>query len=445
MVINWNEYEYNNMPKFFHSRDLSFIKTISEEVVDSVIEQVVTLFKMSVGETTTNLYGESLGKVYHEPANLLCIVDREPQSAEYEGMGLDVSQIVEFRFNRQRLRPYGVPTYHELPFLRDVSGTKIPADTIQNTLFGYPETGDIVSFDGQFYEINHIRESKLVGGSSSIYDTIRDQFDDARVEIIAPALLVRNSQVQIQGKFPLPVTSIVPTIPTSNNIRHYRTPIGQISGMNSSFSVPTGNYHPHSLMVFQNGQLFIDSNGIIETNPNSGVFQFENPPNIGSSLFLRYDTTGNGTIIEIPTGNLDGINRNFEVNSGRYKSNTLVAFINGQAYGVGAGIIEIDTSTGIFQFQTPPPSNSVIYVKYEILDGTNSKSEIPVGIINGVNSEFSLNYGSYEPNTLISFVNGLANWNTIGILETDPITGVFSFETPPPIGSTIFIDYVEQL
>jgi len=183
------------MAKFFHSRDLSFIKTISEEVVDYVVEQAITLFKMSVGETKTNLYGESLGKVYHAPANLMCIIEREPQNPEYEGMGLDVTQLIEFRFNRERLRT------HELPYLRDISGTKIPVGAIQNTTYGYPEAGDIIAFDGNYYEINHIRENnRLVGGSPRIYDTVTQQFDDARMELIAPALLVRNSQVQIQDR-----------------------------------------------------------------------------------------------------------------------------------------------------------------------------------------------------------------------------------------------------
>ena len=88
------------MPKFFNSRDLDFIKTISEEVVDYVVEQAVTLFKVSVGETKTNLYGESLGKVWRAPATMMAIVDREPINVTYEGFGPDKQGLVEFRFNR---------------------------------------------------------------------------------------------------------------------------------------------------------------------------------------------------------------------------------------------------------------------------------------------------------------------------------------------------------
>jgi hypothetical protein len=188
------------MPKFFHSRDISFIKTIGEEVVDSVVEQWITLFKMSVGETKTNLYGESLGKVYHAPTNLLCIIDREPEEVDYEGFGPDKQEAINFAFKRERLRPYAEGEYHELPFLRDINGTKVPVDAIQNVQYGYPQIGDIIEFDRKYYEISNIKENRLAGGSPKIWDEINGQWDDARMEIVATGFLVRQSQVQIQNR-----------------------------------------------------------------------------------------------------------------------------------------------------------------------------------------------------------------------------------------------------
>lgn len=182
------------MPKFFNARDLDFIKTIAEEVVDYVVEQAVVLFKVSVGETKTNLYGESLGKVWHAPATLMTIVDREPQNVVYEGFGADKSQLVEFRFNRQRLRT------ETLPQLRDVNGTLIPADAIQNSQFGYPEIGDVILFDGSYYEIDNVRQSQLIGGSPEIYNKETNTFEDARNNLIATAIKVRKTQVQIEDR-----------------------------------------------------------------------------------------------------------------------------------------------------------------------------------------------------------------------------------------------------
>jgi hypothetical protein len=182
------------MPKFFNARDLNFLKSISEEVVDYIVEQAVVLFKVSVGETKTNLYGESLGKVWHAPASLMCIVDREPQNVVYEGFGADKQQAVEFRFNRERLRT------ETLPKLRDINGTLIPVDAIQNTEHGYPEIGDVILFDGTYYEIDNARESSLIGGQPEIYNQETNTFENSRMQLIATAFMVRRSQVQIDER-----------------------------------------------------------------------------------------------------------------------------------------------------------------------------------------------------------------------------------------------------
>ncbi len=182
------------MPKFFHNRDIDFIKTISEEVVDYVVEQWITLFKMSVGESKTNLYGESLGKVYHAPATLMCIVDREPQSIIHEGFGPDKEQAVTFAFNRQRLRT------HEIPDVHTINNQLIPAEAIQNSEFGYPQIGDIIIFDNSYYEIGQVTQEKLIGGSPLAFPSGSTESDDNRMGLIATAHKVRKSTIQIEDR-----------------------------------------------------------------------------------------------------------------------------------------------------------------------------------------------------------------------------------------------------
>ena len=184
------------MPKFFNAKDLDFIKTISEEVVDYVVEQAVTLFKVSVGETKTNLYGESLGKVWRAPSTVMAIVDREPANVVYEGFGADKNQAVEFRFNRMRCRE----TSYSVPKIRDVNGTLVPTEAIQNLTVGYPEIGDVILFDGTYYEIDNVREHQLVGGQPEIYDQTDGSFDDSRMVLTAVAFMVRRSSIQIDER-----------------------------------------------------------------------------------------------------------------------------------------------------------------------------------------------------------------------------------------------------
>ena len=184
------------MPKFFNSKDIDFIKSIAEEVVDYVVEQTVVLFKVSVGETKTNLYGESLGKIWHEPANLRCIVDREPSNVSYEGFGADKQQAVEFRFNRQRLRS----SSYIIPKVRDINGTLVDVGAIQNEQYGYPEIGDIIFFDNTYYEIDNVRQSQVIGGSPTIYNQETNEFEDNKMNLIATGFMVRRSQIQIEDR-----------------------------------------------------------------------------------------------------------------------------------------------------------------------------------------------------------------------------------------------------
>ena len=184
------------MPKFFNSKDLDFIKTISEEVVDYIVEQAVTLFKVSVGETKTNLYGESLGKVWRAPSTMMAIVDREPMNVVYEGFGPDKQQAVEFRFNRQRIRE----TSYSVPKVRDINGTLVPTEAIQNLTAGYPQIGDIILFDKIFYEIDNVREPQWIGGSPEIYDKVSETFKNTSNQLIAIAFMVRRSQIQIDER-----------------------------------------------------------------------------------------------------------------------------------------------------------------------------------------------------------------------------------------------------
>jgi hypothetical protein len=184
------------MPKFFNAKDLNFIKTISEEVVDYVVEQAVTLFKVSVGETKTNLYGESLGKVWTKPSTIMAIVDREPMNVVYEGFGADKQQAVEFRFNIQRIRE----TSYSVPKVRDINGTLIPTEAIQNTTVGYPEIGDVILFDGIYYEMDNVRENQLIGGQPQIYDKNTNTFEDSSNTLIGVGFMVRRSQIQIDER-----------------------------------------------------------------------------------------------------------------------------------------------------------------------------------------------------------------------------------------------------
>ncbi|AGO47586.1 structural protein [Cellulophaga phage phi17:2_18] len=107
---------------------------------------------------------------------------------------------------------------------------------------------------------------------------------------------------------------------------------GTIDGTNTSFTVSNGSYNPGTLNVFVEGQLFVASHGIIETNPSTGIFAFENAPETGTSLYITYQV-GN-TVTDIADGSIiesklsSDIVAKLNVEKGRKKHNAISYFNN---------------------------------------------------------------------------------------------------------------------
>jgi hypothetical protein len=126
------------MPKFLVGRDIELFKSIAREVVDDVIQNTIVLFKINMNETKVNIYGEAMNKTWHPGVEVYALIDKEPESARYEGFGLDTDQNVTFKLDRWMLEEKGV----------------------------YPEVGDIINWNGGYFEIDNTNEIQLIGGQS---------------------------------------------------------------------------------------------------------------------------------------------------------------------------------------------------------------------------------------------------------------------------------------
>lgn len=147
------------MPRFNSARDIRFFEQISTELVDDVIETLVTLFKVNVLETAYNLYGESLNKKYYRGMETHCVIEREATEANYEGFGSDANRNSIFRFNRHTL--------------------------IEKNF--YPEIGDYVFLDGSYYEVSNVVEDQWVGGQG-----------DNKFSVICETFLTRNTTISLE-------------------------------------------------------------------------------------------------------------------------------------------------------------------------------------------------------------------------------------------------------
>ena len=130
--------------RFYGNKDLATFEKFNRELLGEpniddcgIIDQFVILYRVSVYDTDTNMYGEaSDGKVYKQGIKLPCIVNAEDIDFEFDEFGPDSKQNVTFAFQRA--------------YLVEI-GTK-------------PDIGDILKWNDGWFEIKDYNENQLVGG-----------------------------------------------------------------------------------------------------------------------------------------------------------------------------------------------------------------------------------------------------------------------------------------
>lgn len=147
------------MPRFVSERDFRLFQHFNTEIVDDIVDVKVVLYKIIPDFANTNIYGESTTKERFRGITISALVKYTKQTAGgEEGFGYDADQQVEFRFVRKLLKDVEV----------------------------YPETGDIIGYNENFYEINNVAEAQLIAG--------RPDFNHS---VICEAHLTRRSSLNI--------------------------------------------------------------------------------------------------------------------------------------------------------------------------------------------------------------------------------------------------------
>lgn len=126
----------NSRGRYFTRRDVRFMNSLNGELMNDIIEQIVVIYKINPALTKTTVYGESMDKIYFPGVETSCLVESDPETTSYEGFGPDVKKGTVFKFHQK---------------LCEVK--KI-----------YPEIGDIVFWESNFFEISNIAENQFLGG-----------------------------------------------------------------------------------------------------------------------------------------------------------------------------------------------------------------------------------------------------------------------------------------
>ena len=120
------------------ARDVSLIKKINEELIIDIIDTEVLYYKLVLGDTKPNLYGESDNKQYYNPVNIHTLINREEQSYEADEFGVDHKATARFAFLRDRLVEFDL----------------------------YAQPGDIIEWDNEYYEVDGTPENQYFAGKN---------------------------------------------------------------------------------------------------------------------------------------------------------------------------------------------------------------------------------------------------------------------------------------
>jgi hypothetical protein len=148
------------MPRFVSARDFDFFQHINREVVVDVVDVEIILYTIINDIVKVNIYGESVEKPRYRGISLNALIKYPKITVKQEGFGYDANQQnVEFRLVRKLLQDVNV----------------------------YPEVGDIIKYNENYYEIDNVNEVQLIAG--------RPEYNQA---IICETHLTRRTSLNIE-------------------------------------------------------------------------------------------------------------------------------------------------------------------------------------------------------------------------------------------------------
>jgi hypothetical protein len=125
------------MPLFGSLRDLCIINDIGQEVLNLASQRCI-YYKFKLDETKVNIYGESTGtKIYFEPVVLDALIERFDQTNPTSDIGVDYTQLIDFKFQRPKLKELGLLC----------------------------EPGDIIMYNEDYFEVDEVIQNRLFLGN----------------------------------------------------------------------------------------------------------------------------------------------------------------------------------------------------------------------------------------------------------------------------------------
>ena len=135
------------MALFGGDRDVALIRTVNRELMNSIVDTTIDIFKISLYDTKSNLYGESLNKIYKPGVRVASLITHEDQAWSGDEFGPDIKQTATFAFLKYEL------------------------ETVADVVL---EVGDVIGWDEKYWEVGGVVENQYFMGKNDSTTTAKE-------------------------------------------------------------------------------------------------------------------------------------------------------------------------------------------------------------------------------------------------------------------------------
>ena len=179
------------MPIFGRQKDRELIKHCSKEVMQSIIDTPVIVYKPYVSTTNVNLYGEGVNgdKNYRAGITIHATINREDQEWTTTDLGVDITQKGTFTFLNE-----------------DIWNVAVTTSNTEENGFAI-EIGDILYYDTQYWEVDstnknqylHGRNQNVMAGDGADFGFSNEaEMHGESLSTVVQAHITRKSRINIE-------------------------------------------------------------------------------------------------------------------------------------------------------------------------------------------------------------------------------------------------------
>jgi hypothetical protein len=155
---------------FGGKRDARFLASINRELLNAIVDTEIEFFKLNIEHSNSNIYGESESKTYYDSILIPCLITKDQKNPSMDDYGHTYTRSSQFAISR---------------------------DILERADF-YPEVGDIVFWDNEYYELDGVDANEYFLGKNP--DTWPNGSEHGySVSVICNAHATRLTQQQIRN------------------------------------------------------------------------------------------------------------------------------------------------------------------------------------------------------------------------------------------------------